>query len=411
MSHDAIRLTMGGDGVKTLIRVPDGDETSGADYIGPSFDVHVQYDHRIDRRPPARAVLVWASMPMTLDTVQALVDRFGPPHAGADDLVRGLHEGAAVWVDEACDVVLTAYRPEASWWTAEGGTILQLETLDYARKGDSPSSSSLEAIASAAVRSETVPESSPELGGIVIDLTILVPSSLPAEPIAAEPAAISVGSAPELPSSPTADDGTDGDAPLPVNPPVLVVVAPLPAAPLPDSRAPAPSAPPKVTTPPAPQTIATWRATARAAADPAAAPSTPPSVTTPPAPQTIATWRTTVSPGSVRSSEPSPPTSSLVRTTGRARPPSDRPAAPVTSIPPVYPPTAKWLGVKGHVTLAIVVLADGSIADRPRVIAARPTGRGFEDAAVEATAGWRFRPAVRGGQPIASKLTIDVDFE
>jgi protein TonB len=400
MSHDAVRLTMGGDGLKTLVRLPGSDETSGADYPGPSFDVYVQYDHRIDRRPSARAVLVRASMPMSLDAVQALVDRFGPPHEGADELVKGLHDGAAVWVDGACGVVLSAYRPRASWWTAEGGVVLQLETLDLARKGDSPASSILEAIdwrkngtAAAPASSDILPEPAPEPGAVVLDLTFLVPSSVPAAPPAAVPAATS--------------DESDVDSPMRVDPPAAAIVAPQQQAPLPDSPAPAPSTPPKVTPPPAPQTIASWRTTARAAGDPPAAPA----ANVPFSPQTIATWRTTAPPGSARSSEPRTLASPFVRTMGGAKPPSDRPAERVKSVPPVYPPTAKWLGVKGHVTLAIVVQADGSIGERPRVIAARPLGRGFEDAAVEATAGWRFRPAVRGGQPVASKLTIDVDFE
>jgi TonB family protein len=77
----------------------------------------------------------------------------------------------------------------------------------------------------------------------------------------------------------------------------------------------------------------------------------------------------------------------------------------------VTPPTAKWLGVKGEVTLRVIVKADGSVAASPRVLVARPAGRGFEEAAVEAVRQWRYTPATRRGQPVESELTIRVDFE
>jgi protein TonB len=290
MSHDMVRLKMGGEGVRTLIRFPASGETSGVDYPSSSFDVYVQYDHRIDRRPPARAVLVRASMVLSTASVQALVDRFGPPHAGADDLEDGLQQGAAVWVDEPCGVVLTAYRPPACWWTAEGGAILQVETLELARKGGSPASSSLNEIL--ARKNANPIDSAP-------------PSSVP---VAAIP--------------PTTD--------------------------------PAASAPP---------------------------------------------------------ADPVRPATQPLRTMGSTRAPSDKPAERIASVPAVYPAKAKWLGMKGHVTLAIVVRADGTVADRMRVVAVHPTGRGFEEAAVHAVRMWRYNPAVRRGKPVESNLTIGVDFD
>ena len=291
MSHELVRLRMGGDGVKTVIRIPGSDEASGVDYPGPSFDVYVQYDHRIDRRPPARAVLVRTTMPMSLDAVQALVDRFGLPLVGADDLVTGLREHAAVWVDRGCGVVLSAYRPHASWWTAEDGVALQLETLDHARTGDSPASSFLEAMDGRTNPAAIAPEPAPVPGQLMIQLTIDAPSSVPGDRSDEEPSGSS--------------DGIDG----------------------------------------------------------------------------------------------------------ASAPPADRPAERLEAAPPVYPVEAKGSGIKGHVTLDIVVRADGSVAAGPRVVAARPAGRGFERAAIEAVRTWRYEPATRGGRPVESDLTIDVDVE
>jgi hypothetical protein len=140
MSHDKVLSQMGGEGVKALILIPGSGETSGVDYSNPTSRVYVEYDRRVDRRRTARAVRVRASMPLSPTTAQTLVSRLGPPDAGANDLADGLLTGAALWVDEACGVVSTAYRAPASWWTEGGGTFLQVETLDLARQASSPAS-------------------------------------------------------------------------------------------------------------------------------------------------------------------------------------------------------------------------------------------------------------------------------
>jgi protein TonB len=89
----------------------------------------------------------------------------------------------------------------------------------------------------------------------------------------------------------------------------------------------------------------------------------------------------------------------------------EAPAERITFVPPVYPRTSKWYGLTGHVTLAVVVRPDGTVANRPRVVAALPSGRGFEEAAVDAVKKWRFSPATREGKAVESNLTIGVNFE
>jgi protein TonB len=69
------------------------------------------------------------------------------------------------------------------------------------------------------------------------------------------------------------------------------------------------------------------------------------------------------------------------------------------------------LGKTGHVTLAIVVKADGTVATKPRVVAVHPPGRGFAESAIDAVRKWRFSPAIQRGRPIASFITVDVEFE
>lgn len=315
MSHDMIRVRMADDGVRALIRTEDGNESSGVDYHGPSFDVYVQYDRRIDRRPTARAVLIRAAMPLSPEEIQSVIDRFGPPTAGAAELQRGLVDGSAIWLDEACGIVVSVYRDSGSWWTTNGGTILQVETLDRNRRGEFP----------AKVRLDELLAPKP-------DETITPPPSLQLVLVA------------------TPSDDASAAPPVPQASPPEQAMPPVSQSP-----------PPKQTMPPVPQTA-------------------PPKQTPPPA-------------------------------IPKASPRSDGPAERITFVPPVYPPTAKWLGVKGHVTLAIVVRADGTVGARPRVISARPPGRGFEEAAIEAVRAWRYKPATRGGRPIASNLNVDLEFE
>jgi len=278
MSNDQVRLKMGGGGIPSITRQLDRRETSIANYPGPAVEVLVEYDHRIDSRPAARAVLVRVSMPLSPSNVEELVHRFGTPDAGADDLSDGSVDTLAIWVNEPCGIVLTAHPPQDSWWAANGRTILQLETLDAARREDSPARSSL---------------------GAILDRQHGVP------------AAISV------PGAPAAA--------------VDSVAAPLP----------------------------------RQEAQQDVAPATP----------------------------------------------SDRPAERISFVPPVYPRTARWLKIEGHVTLEIVVKANGRVSKKPRIVAEHPTGQGFGQAAVDAVPTWRFSPATRAGKPVKSTLTIDVEFK
>jgi protein TonB len=357
MSHDQVRLKMGGGGIESITRQLDRRETSVANYPGPALEVMVEYDHRIDRRPTARAVLVRASMPLSPSDVEELVNRFGTPDVGADDLSDGSVDGIAIWVNEPCGIVLTAYPPRDSWWAAKGRTILQLETLDAAQRVDSPASSSL---------------------GAILDRQHRVPAAIPVP--AAPAAAVEIPSPVPTPT-PTPAKAIDEAPSPPAAPAVDSVAAPLPRQ----------EAQKDVTseTKAAPLTIATWHPVVAAEAAPA-----PPPAAKPPA----ATH-------SVETLHPQGP--AVVATAA----PSDRPAERILFVPPIYPRTARWLGSKGHVTLAIVVKANGKVAGSPRVVAVDPPNQGFAESAIAAVHTWRFSPALRAGKPVKSTLTIDVAFE
>jgi len=122
---------------------------------------------------------------------------------------------------------------------------------------------------------------------------------------------------------------------------------------------------------PAPRTIKDWRAESQAN------PTTPES-----GPQSIRTWRYVESP-----------------------------PRRIFAVAPTYPTLAKRQNLTGRVTLAVVVLPDGTVAEEPRIVSALPAGRGFERAAADAVRQWRFEPATRDGKPVAANLTVAVDFK
>jgi TonB family protein len=65
--------------------------------------------------------------------------------------------------------------------------------------------------------------------------------------------------------------------------------------------------------------------------------------------------------------------------------------------------------VTGEVRLAATIRIDGSVTDVQVLSSSRP-GAGLEQAAADAVRRWRYKPAMRNGQPIDSRLTITVTF-
>lgn len=91
-----------------------------------------------------------------------------------------------------------------------------------------------------------------------------------------------------------------------------------------------------------------------------------------------------------------------------------RPAGPDQSIRPVeltapdYPGRALRKGITGYVTVAFTVNAEGR-TERVEVLDARPA-QVFDRHAVEAVRQWRFEPAVRGGKPVARRVSQTINF-
>jgi TonB family protein len=63
--------------------------------------------------------------------------------------------------------------------------------------------------------------------------------------------------------------------------------------------------------------------------------------------------------------------------------------------------------IEGVVTLSLVVDTDGQPTD-VQVVA--PLGHGLDEKAVEAVKQWRFQPAMKDGNPVATKINVQVSF-
>ena len=83
--------------------------------------------------------------------------------------------------------------------------------------------------------------------------------------------------------------------------------------------------------------------------------------------------------------------------------PSDDIAYPLNMVMPRFPPTAR---AGGQVLVEALIGADGSIGETKALQAQPP----FESAALSAIAEWTFKPARRGGLPVASYVYVVFGF-
>lgn len=81
---------------------------------------------------------------------------------------------------------------------------------------------------------------------------------------------------------------------------------------------------------------------------------------------------------------------------------------PVATPDPAYPPGAFRQGISGWVEVEYTVTAQGSTTDFA-VVAAEPRGV-FDAAATAAVAGWKYRPRVVNGRPVAQRTSVTLRF-
>jgi TonB family protein len=88
----------------------------------------------------------------------------------------------------------------------------------------------------------------------------------------------------------------------------------------------------------------------------------------------------------------------------------DRPSPPVliSKREPKYSPEALKAKLQGTVLVSLLVGEDG-VPQNVKVV--RGLGLGLDEKAIEAVQGWRFKPAMKGGEPIAVPAQVEVNFK
>ena len=83
---------------------------------------------------------------------------------------------------------------------------------------------------------------------------------------------------------------------------------------------------------------------------------------------------------------------------------------PMRTVTPKYTDAARKARLEGMVEIEAVVLADGTIGET-RVIKSIDALLGLDDEAVKAVKAWKFMPATRFGQPLASVVVLVMRFD
>jgi len=81
----------------------------------------------------------------------------------------------------------------------------------------------------------------------------------------------------------------------------------------------------------------------------------------------------------------------------------------ILQVKPKYTPDAMRAKLQGAVELEIVVLPDGTVGD-VRVVKSLDRASGLDDAAVDAAKKWRFKPGMKDGKPVATKVLMSLEF-
>jgi TonB family protein len=92
----------------------------------------------------------------------------------------------------------------------------------------------------------------------------------------------------------------------------------------------------------------------------------------------------------------------------RGADPPDVPPKVTTMVEAELSNEARRARVKGTVVVELTVTEDGYPADA-RVV--RAAGSGLDEKALEAVSKYRFKPAMKGGRPVAAVITIEVRFQ
>lgn len=88
-------------------------------------------------------------------------------------------------------------------------------------------------------------------------------------------------------------------------------------------------------------------------------------------------------------------------------PPSEGQPRPRIRVAPVYPRELRLMGISGEAVVEFIVDANGDVVN-PVVI--RATQAAFGQAAAACVVRWKYRPALKDGQPVASVQRQTITF-
>jgi TonB family protein len=81
----------------------------------------------------------------------------------------------------------------------------------------------------------------------------------------------------------------------------------------------------------------------------------------------------------------------------------------IEMVKPIYTPEAMRTKMQGIVTLEVVVLENGRVGD-VRVVKSLDRASGLDAAAITAAKQWTFKPGMKDGKPVATKVTLELEF-
>jgi TonB family protein len=84
-----------------------------------------------------------------------------------------------------------------------------------------------------------------------------------------------------------------------------------------------------------------------------------------------------------------------------------KPAQLISMVRPIYPHSARAAGKEGSVMIAVIITAEGNVADAKLIEA---TDEVFVLPAIEAVKQWKFRPATIDGKPVSLSTSVPVAF-
>lgn len=80
----------------------------------------------------------------------------------------------------------------------------------------------------------------------------------------------------------------------------------------------------------------------------------------------------------------------------------------IKKVEPQYSEAARKSKLQGSITLSLVVDATGTPT---QIVILRPLGLGLDEKALSAISTWRFRPAMKNGEPVAAFATVEMTFK